>query len=242
MVAQIVGWVGLLLLCFLLPLAVLGLQLVVFLPMAIPLAWLFAVGAWLVIVAESLMGAQLWGLAHLDPEGEGVGQRTAHGYIFLLNLLFRPAILVISCWFAYKFCSVLGGFANAMMTDAMTGLLRGASGSLIVYMLVLIGGVWLALVTNMQVIHVSASLLNIIPNQIFTWVGGHFGSDVGSGISHQAESGFKGGMNNAGAVVQKTANQLARPFNKEKGNKDRQKRSEAGKLAAGEEGAMIAEE
>ncbi|WP_334159280.1 DotA/TraY family protein [Oryzomicrobium sp.] len=241
-VAQIIGWVGLVLLGFLLPLAVLGLQLVVFLPMAIPLAWLFAVGAWLVIVAESLMGAQLWGLAHLDPEGEGMGQRTAHGYIFLLNLLFRPAILVIACWFAYKFCGVLGGFANAMLTDAVTALLHGSTGSLIVYLLVLTGGVWLTLVTNIQVIHVSASLLNIIPNQIFAWVGGHFGSDVGSGISHNTEGSFKGGMSGAGAVVQKTANQLARPLKNEKGGKDRQKQSEAGKLAAGSGGEMIAEE
>lgn len=200
--AQVISFMGTVFLAVMAPLAIFGLQLVVFLPMAIPLAWVFAVGAWLVVIAESLIGSQLWGLAHMDPEGEGMGQKTAHGYIFLLNLLFRPAILVLSCWFAYKFCAVLGGFGNAMLTDAVTALLKGATGSLIVYLIVLLGGVWLTLVLNMQIIHVSASLLNIIPNQIFTWVGGHFGSDVGSGINHNIEGGFKGGAQNAGSVAQ----------------------------------------
>lgn len=146
---------------------------------------------------------------HLDPEGDGMGQRTTHGYLFLLNLLFRPAILVFAAYFAVRFCGVIGGFANGLLSSQLAGMIGGASSSLFVTLLMLLGGIWLVTTVMLKVVNVSASLLSIIPNQVFTWIGGHFGSQVGSGVEGDVGHQFQGGMSNAGGAAGNVASRAA---------------------------------
>lgn len=181
---------GILLAAVLAPLVLFAVQLTVMVPLMLSIAWIMAIGAWLVVVAESLVAATLWALVHLDPEGEGMGQRTAHGYIFALNLLFRPAILVFAAFFALRFCDALGGFANGIVGEAIAKMLSGASErGWFVFLVTLAGGVWVTTTLNMRIVAVAASLLHIIPNQIFTWIGGRFGSDVGAGVGADVADG-----------------------------------------------------
>jgi len=174
---------GFLLGLVLLPLAIFAIQLIAYVPLMLTIAWIMAVGAWIVVVAESLIAATLWALAHLDPEGEGMGQRTAHGYIFMLNLLFRPSILVFSAFFAQRFCGVLGSFANDVMSGATAKMMTANEDSLFLVLIMMAAGIWITTVLNIKIVGTAASLLNLIPNQVFTWIGGQYGSDVGSGMA-----------------------------------------------------------
>jgi hypothetical protein len=67
--------------------------------------------------------------AHFDTDGEGMGQRTAHGYTFMLQSFMRPVMLVFSFLVASKTLDVMGNYlmqiypiviANAQM-NSMTG-------------------------------------------------------------------------------------------------------------------------
>ena len=185
------------------PLTIFSLQLIVMLPATIVIAWIFGVAAWLVICAEAFLAAPLWALAHMDTDGEGMGQRTAHGYIFLLNLLFRPAILVMCVGFAYTFAEVIGTLANGTLGAYSANMLHATGQNWFLTLLLFAGALWLMTVVNMRVADVSASLLSVIPNQIFTWIGGQFGSDVGSGVGAQASGDFKSGLQSAGGALEK---------------------------------------
>src|SRR5260363_110800 len=57
--------------------------------------WFGGVVSWFAVVGEAMIAAPLWAMTHLDGDGEGMGPRTTHGYIFLLNLIFRPVFMVI---------------------------------------------------------------------------------------------------------------------------------------------------
>lgn len=190
--ASIVGnlllLIGGILLALLAPLVTYGLQLLVFVPFTITIAWIFAVGGWIVIVFESFVGSTLWAMAHMDPEGEGMGQRTTHGYLFILNLLFRPSIIVMSLFVTYQFIAVIGGMANSVISVSMGEMLSASTSSLFMFFLILAGGLMLLTQVNLAVIDVGASLIQMIPNQIFTWLGGQFGSNVGSGVEKSVTS------------------------------------------------------
>jgi hypothetical protein len=216
-VAAIVGpalnLFGILMALVVAPLALFAIQLIAYVPLMLTIAWIMAVCAWAVVVGESLVAATLWALVHLDPEGEGMGQKTTHGYIFTLNLLFRPAILVFAAFFAQRFCAVLGGFANDVMGAAIAKMMELHSTSLFLFLLMTGAGVWITTTLNIKIVGVSASLLNVIPNQIFTWLGGHFGSDVGAGIAETTADRASGG----GDRLANSAAQL-RPRNSSSGD------------------------
>lgn len=180
------------------PIATLAVMLMIWPPLIIPFAWVFAVGAWLVVVIEALIAAPLWALVHLDPEGEGMGQRTTHGYIFLLNLLFRPAILVIAVTAAGTLMTVLAGWGNGFVQAALAAMSASAGGNFLA-LVVLVGGVVVIYKLNMAIIEFAASLLTTIPTQVFAWLGGQFGSDVGNTAG--ATAGVGGAMAATGATA-----------------------------------------
>lgn len=180
---------------FLLPMLFFGFKLVAILPFTPILMWIGALATYLVIFIESLFGAQLWAMAHLDTDGEGLGQRTTHGYLFLFNLVFRPSIMIISFYLATNLLGVMGDYAN----EIILGIIKTFADSDANYLLrsfMVLGAVfiWVSLMENL--IHTCFSLINTVPQQVFTWIGGHFGSQIGAGIGEQvgqkAGQGFNG--------------------------------------------------
>lgn len=64
-----------------------GAMLSIYIPMVPFIIWFGGIISWLAVVGEGVIAAPLWGMVHLDGDGEGMGQRSTHGYIFLLNVL-----------------------------------------------------------------------------------------------------------------------------------------------------------
>lgn len=189
------------LLTAIIPIAFFGVKLAVHLPFMPVIMWVGAVLSYFVIVIESMFGAPLWALVHLDPDGEGMGQRTTHGYIFLLNLLFRPAIMVICLALAYKLLSILAGLGIAALSGPLLKTAATGGDSWIVPLGVLLGliGVFIALMEVL--IHASFAIVNIVPSQVFTWIGGTFGSNVGADLDRNVHQGATAAAAAAGAVA-----------------------------------------
>lgn len=76
------------------PLGAMGLSMSIYLPLVPAIFWTMAVIGWLLVIAEALFMAPIWAFAHLEAEGEGMGQRAEKGYAFVMNLLLRPLVLV----------------------------------------------------------------------------------------------------------------------------------------------------
>lgn len=158
-----------------LALFILGGTLSTYLPMVPFIIWFGAAINWLVVVGEAVIAAPLWALTHLNGEGEGMGHKTTHGYIFLLNVMVRPILMVLG-FFLGGAALVAGGtllnqlfgvaLANAQF-DSTTGLFS------IIFFLTIYASMCLNLV------HSCFNLIFIVPDQVINWVGGHASATVG---------------------------------------------------------------
>lgn len=169
---------------FCLPLFGAGLLFAYYLPFLPLIYWVLGVLTWLIIFVEALFGAPLWALSHLlDTEGEGLGQRTAHGYLFLLQLIFRPALMLgglVAGWLILQF---FGGFLRQSLNIffGSGGAFSGAAG-ILGFVACLVMFAYLA----WQICSKAFSLIHHLPSEVLAWVGGH-ASRVG-GEEREVES------------------------------------------------------
>lgn len=159
----------------LIPLLFIGAGLSLYLPIIPFITWFGAVINWIIIVGEAVVAAPLWAMTHLGGEGDGMGQRTAHGYIFLLNVAVRPILMVIGFFFGGAVLqeggTVLNLFfgiavANAQF-DSLTGIVS-VIGYLVIYYMLCV-----------NLIQTSFSLIFVVPDQVLNWVGGLASATLG---------------------------------------------------------------
>jgi conjugal transfer/type IV secretion protein DotA/TraY len=202
---KVIGALSPLIIMLLVSLFFFGAMLSVYLPMLPFIIWFGGIISWFAIVCEAIVAAPLWAFTHLDGEGEGMGQRTNHGYVFLLNLMLRPAFMVIGFLLAGAGVVGFGTLLNSMFSIAManaqfasvTGLV-----SIIAYIVLYVG----LCQTLCQGIF---GLITHIPNSVFTWVGTAMHAQLGD-ATHDKNHTFVGG------VMQKGGQGLTQGFGPKK--------------------------
>jgi len=159
-----------------------------YLPMLPFIQWFAALVQWFTSVLESLVGASLWALAHFDSDGDGMGQRTSYGYLYLFNNFARPIILTLAFFFASGTVTVLGTFlfkyfglaVASAQGNSLTGLM-----SIVAYLVILT-------VLGMSLINSSFSLLLGMPDRLIGWIGQNSGSHVGQDVESRVNNVFIG--------------------------------------------------
>src|SRR5450830_526396 len=159
-----------------------------YLPMLPFIQWFAALVQWFTSVLESLVGASLWALAHFDSDGDGMGQRTSYGYLYLFNNFSRPILLTLSFFFASGTVTVLGTFlfkyfgsaVASAQGNSLTGLM-----SIVAYLVILT-------VLGMSLINSSFSLLLGMPDRLIGWIGQNAGSHVGQDVESRVNNLFIG--------------------------------------------------
>lgn len=168
------------------PAGYLAVKLAIFIPMIPVLKWIGAILNCIVIVIEAMLAAPYWAMAHLEGDGEGLGRNTAHGYIFMLNLLFRPALLVITFALITTVLSVILGFANGMLGGFLQTLMTGTTFGFLGKLILTIGGLALMVSIFENMLTQAYEILQVVPDKVFNWIGGNFGSNVGSNLDSAA--------------------------------------------------------
>lgn len=177
-----------------------GVMLSVYLPMLPFMIWFGGIVSWFVTVCEGVVAAPLWAFAHLDGEGEGMGPKTTHGYIFLLNLMLRPAFMVVGFLLASVGVTGLGMMLNSMFAiamanaqfDSVTGIV-----SIVAYIVLYVG-------MCQSLCQALFSLINHLPNAVFAWLGASMGNTVGHDIHDKAQGHLGGANRTAGGHVGQT--------------------------------------
>ena len=176
-----VVFLGGIIMAVVLPITFFGLKLAAYLPFLTAIIWTGAILNWLVIVVESMFAAPLWAMVHLDLDGDSYNtQKTGHGYVFLLNLLFRPVIMVGCLFFAQAAINACFGLFLGHVAGTISNL--SGQNSWWSNLLLIIGAVWVTIIFAEQIITQGMSAVFQIPDKVFTWIGGHFGSNVGVGL------------------------------------------------------------
>lgn len=182
---------------FAMPAAYFAIKLALIIPMIPILKWIGAILDWMVVVIEAMIASPWWAMAHLDGEGEGLGRNTGHGYIFMLNLLFRPAILVITFTLITSVLGVILAFANYMLGDLLNALIGNPESTMFMRFAFILGA--LALMTSIfeNMLTTAYSILSVVPDKVFTWIGGNFGSNVSGNMAEGIAGGGSAAANAA---------------------------------------------
>lgn len=168
-----------------------GFFLAVYIPMLPFIVWYGALLAWFASLCESIVAAPVGSFAHLDVDGEGLGQRTQHSYLFAFNVILRPGCMIFGFSMATLGVMVMGGillilFGPAVGSVQSNGTMTG---------LFMMAGFLIVLISLMlTMVHSMFNLVHIIPDQIVGWAGGQVNTQLGKDTDDRAKSVFMGGF------------------------------------------------
>lgn len=148
-------------------LVVLGLFMAVYIPMIPFMTWMGGIVQYAVVVLQGLAGASIAALSHMDAEGEGLGQRTSAGYMFLLNVTFRPALMLLGFFLATGLLIGLGTIQVKLFLPAMAN----AQGNSITGLLSIFGFLTIFAIINFTMIQGLYNMTFLFPDQILGLVG-----------------------------------------------------------------------
>ncbi|MFC0402544.1 DotA/TraY family protein [Paraburkholderia rhizosphaerae] len=178
-----------------------GAMLSIYIPMLPFMVWFGGVVGWFAVVCESVVAAPLWAFAHLDGDGEGMGQRTTHGYIFLLNVMFRPVFMMLGFIFGGAGVVVLGTLLNTMFGVALANAQFDSTTGLVS----IIGYIVLYVSMCLSLVNGAFALIHVIPDQVFVWVGGQMAGRVGQDLHDKTNQSFGAGVNQGANVARSQA-------------------------------------
>lgn len=146
---------------------ILGLLMGIYIPMIPFITWMGAVVQYFVVVCQGIVGAPIAALSHLEAEGDGLGRRTEAGYMFALNVTFRPALMLFGFFLASSLMIALGTFQARIFLVAMAN----AQGNSITGFLSIIGFLTVFFIMNVTLIQGLFNMIFLLPDQVLGLIG-----------------------------------------------------------------------
>ncbi|WP_248424150.1 DotA/TraY family protein, partial [Escherichia coli] len=150
-----------------------GLSLSIFLPMIPFIYWLSGGANWIVSVLVGSTGGSLWAATHIGTEHDK-GSRAAYGYIFLIDGMIRPMLMVLGFAFASLAIVAIGTLLNLLFGPAIANTqINSLTGiiSLLAFLMVY------ARICTTTVCRVF-SLLVTMPDYVISWLGGREAASI----------------------------------------------------------------
>lgn len=188
---------------FMMPLFVVGLGLAVYLPLVPFIAWFSGVLTWFAAFVESLIASPLWSMVHLEGEGEGMGRRSQHGYLFLANMLLRAPLMVIAFFVASAGTRIGGTILYFLFSSAVAN----AQGNSVTGLATIVGLLIIFAGLNILVVQMMFNVVHVIPDQVIGWLGGNVSATLGRELEQRVNALFiKAGGNLQGGVASSFGN------------------------------------
>lgn len=169
----------------------LAISLSVYVPMLPFLIFLGVVLGWLFFIVEAVMAAPLWAVMHLHPDGGEWAGRGGPGYMLLISLILKPALIIIGFCSAIVVMIPLFHFINTIFFPAFKASL-GIGGFGLGTIISFFGGIGVYLYFFLSLMNKTLSLTHHVPDHILRWIGGQ-----GSSLSGSAQEASKGGEQGA---------------------------------------------
>lgn len=172
----------------------------IYIPMIPFIHWWGGLTQYVVSVFEGLAAAPLWAFSHLDAEGEGLGARAERGYLFLMNVLFRPALMVIGFVLAAAVITPLGSVLVYLFVQAMAN----AQGNSVTGVASVIGYLIIFFIMMSTLVGTIFNAITVLPDQIIGWVGHATGMELGKEVEGRVNALFISNIKDVGSVVKKS--------------------------------------
>lgn len=190
-----------------------------YVPMIPYILWVGVMIGWVILVIEAVIAAPIWAVAHMAPDGDGVVGRGGQGYMLVLSLTLRPALMIFGLACSIALMQPVGYFVNSTFLGAFAiGVNPGP-----LALTQMIAGCILYCVFMVIILHRVFALIHVVPDRILRWIGGG-GNELGqeAGALEQGTSakilGGMAAMNQVGNLTQGVG-QGVRDLNKRKADK-----------------------
>ena len=151
-----------------------GIGLAVVLPLLPAGLWLAGIFSWALSVIAALVAAPVWTAAHAFPEGSDTAGKGGPGYMMLIEVLFRPVLMIFGLLFATTLCVPLFYMLSLLLKEGLTvtSVYTPATtvGAIIAGILCYIVGSWILLFQTF-------SMVNKLPRMVMSYIGGHSSAD-----------------------------------------------------------------
>ncbi|HBR1031077.1 TPA: DotA/TraY family protein [Klebsiella quasipneumoniae subsp. similipneumoniae] len=172
-----------------------GFSLSIFLPFIPFIYWIAAVTNWFVSVLIGCTAGPLWAATHIGTEADK-GSRSAYGYVFLIDMMIRPSLMVFGFFFASLGVVAVGTILNLLFAaaianvqvDSITGLISFV-GILMIY-----ARICTTLVTRLFGLQVT------MPDYVISFLGGREAANVMGGMVESVKGMFAGFGRGAGNI------------------------------------------
>ena len=146
-----------------------GITLAFILPVMPFLYWILGVTGYFLTVVEAVVAINLWALAHMRMDGEGIsGEAGRRGWLLLLTVTFTPVLMILGFIAGMVVFRISDGLIGTGFFYAMEGVIGGdftfGFVAAIGYV-VLLAGVYVILLER------SFSLITEFPQRVLRWVG-----------------------------------------------------------------------
>ena len=146
---------------------IIGMLMAIYIPMIPFITWMGAVIQYVTVVLQGLVGMPVAALAHMDVEGDGLGRRSEAGWMFSLNVLMRPALMLLGFFAASGLMIVIGSFQADLFLAAMAN----AQGNSVTGIFSILGWLTLFFIMNVTLIQGLYNMVFLFPDQILGMVG-----------------------------------------------------------------------
>ena len=188
-----------------------------YLPSVPFILWTMALIGWLIFLIEALVGSVVWAAGIALPEGEGIfGPRGDQGVMLFINVMFRPALMVIGFFASFMLLNTLGpivggsfgAFMGGMYSATGSGVTAASAQGTIMALnpFTYCAAAILTTVIMLILVHKLFGLITWLPENIFRWVGGQ-GVQLGEGGDEQKARSH---VDAVGAFVNKNPNAKAK--------------------------------
>lgn len=168
-----------------------GFSLSIYLPFIPFIFWMTGIGNWIVSVLIGCTAGPLWAATHLGTS-EDRGSRAAYGYIYLIDSMIRPPIMVFGFFFASVAIIAVGTILNALFGAALVNVqfnsltgIFSLAGFLLIY----------ARICTTTVAAIFA-LQAYLPDHVINFLGGREGANTLGSMANSVKEIFIGGSRN----------------------------------------------
>lgn len=163
---------------------IVGMIMSLWIPMIPFVNWWGGLVQYLTIFFEGIAAGPIWAFVHLDANGEGMGQRTETGYLFIINMLFRPFLMLLGFVAAAALIMVMGSFLFWLYPSVMSNV----QGNSITGIFSVIGFLFIFWILMHTLVTTLSNLSVLLPDQALAWAGKAIGAQLG----RDAEQGTRG--------------------------------------------------
>lgn len=169
-----------------------GVMLSTYAPMIPFIIWTAAVVNWFVLVIEAVLAAPIWAAAHIHPDGDDAVGKGGQGYMMILSLIMRPALMLFGLITAMLLVQPITGLVNTGFMSAVSGVQADSMTGIVSFFAYVT--IYVTMMTT--VLHTCFSLIHYIPDNVPRWIG----ANVSGGPASPDQKEREGAHVFAGAV------------------------------------------